>query len=325
MNYEPFISIIVSSRDINDCARVVESLKKTDFPPEKIELIIVEGNQPSRQRNEGARAAGGEVLFFFDNDCEIAPQLFRNVLKHFADSGTAAVAGVSLVKRDAPPMARASNYVFSSLFGGFTIRLKHMKDGTARPATDKHFIMCNTAIRKDVYLKEGGLNEAIYPGEEDQFFKSLHNKRYRLIYEPESAVWRKSRSTFGEFVKSIFIYGRAKVDQGFRHFSAIDMLFFAPAVFVIYITSIIPAALLKSYVYLIPFALYVLIDLTATFFVIFSAKDRAALRLLYLFPAMHISGGLGEIWGALRALLPTGKKNDIHSKVYIIKKFGEKS
>ncbi|MEW6039944.1 MAG: glycosyltransferase [Elusimicrobiota bacterium] len=343
MRYEPLISVITPAKKLEYCGRVIESVKKVNYPAEKIEQIIVEGNQPSKQRNEGAKTASGEILFFFDNDCEISPQLFSEVLKHFENPQTTAVAGVSIVKRDAPPMVRASNYVFSSLFGGFTIRFKHQQAGEARPATDKHFIMCNVAIRKDIFLKEGGLNEEIYPGEEDQFFKLLYKKGYSLIYEPQSVVYRQSRSTLKEFIKSIFIYGRAKIDQGFKNFSPVDILFFVPALFVVYLLFVfylllrdmacqskaISSTLLPFYLstslpfYIIPLLLYVLIDLSVSILVTLRKKDTAALRLIYLFPLMHISGGLGEIWGLIKAIFGIKITKEKYTKVIKMKNFNE--
>ncbi len=319
-NYEPTVTILTPFPPGKHCDKVLCSLKGLDYPSDKLEVVVVEGRQPSQQRNRGAEAAHGEIIYFLDDDCELTPDLFRKVLRHYADPAVAAVAGVAMAKASAPAISRASHMVLGSVFGGCTTRVKYRSVGKARPANDKHFLLCNASIRRKVYLEEKGLREDLYPGEENEFFRKLHAKGYEMVYEPEAVVHRNWRNTFAGYLKAIFTYGRAKIDQGFEHYEAADYLFFVPLVFLAYLAALpfVPYAAFR-----LPFCLY--LGLLAFFSAqeTISSRDSAGLLTLVLFPALHISFAVGIIWGFIRNSGGT-RHRKVEVKVRTLKAFHEK-
>ena len=66
------ISIIIPVKP-GGTVRALNYLQRLAYPPEKIEVIVAEGTQPSRQRNEAARRSSGEILYFLDDDSTVAP------------------------------------------------------------------------------------------------------------------------------------------------------------------------------------------------------------------------------------------------------------
>ena len=66
----PFCSVIVPTRDRPaHLAGCLSALRELDYPPERLELIViddVEGDGPAAARNRGAERAGGKLLAFTD-------------------------------------------------------------------------------------------------------------------------------------------------------------------------------------------------------------------------------------------------------------------
>lgn len=320
MNHEPKISILTPFPPGKNCEKMLASLEALDYPLEKMEVVVVEGRQPSQQRNRGVEAAGGDIIYFLDDDCELTPDLFRKVMKHYEDESVKAVAGVAMAREGSPAVSIASHMVLGSVFGGCTIRVKYKPVGGLRPANDKHFILCNASIRRDVYLAEGGLREDLYPGEENEFFRRLHAKGHKMLYDPQAIVHRNWRNTIGGFIKAIFNYGRAKVDQGFEHYEPLDYLFFIPLLFLFYLLALplLPAGPLWS-----PFWLYLALLAAFSAYEVASSGSRAALLTFLLFPLLHLTFAVGIIWGFMRSMKPRYGKVDV--KVRVLKAFGEKS
>lgn len=319
MNHEPKISILTPFPPGKNCEKMLASLEALDYPLEKMEVVVVEGRQPSQQRNRGVAAAGGDIIYFLDDDCELTPDLFRKVMRHYTDPQVTAVAGVAMAREGSPAVSIASHMVLGSIFGGCTIRVKYRPVGRLCPANDKHFLLCNASIRRQAYLAEGGLREDLYPGEENEFFRRLHAKGYKMYYDPEAIVHRNWRSTVRGFAKAIFTYGRAKVDQGFEHYEPTDYLFFIPLMFFVYLLSLplLPAGPLW-------YPLYLYGALLAFFGLQETAVARSAVGLLtfLLFPLLHIMFAMGIIWGFIRKMRPRYKKVEV--EVRILKAFGEK-
>ena len=319
MNHEPKITILTPFPPGKNCEKMLGSLGALDYPAEKMEVIVVEGRQPSQQRNRGVEAAGGEIIYFLDDDCELTPDLLRKVVAHYTDPAVKAVAGIAMAKEGAPAISLASHMVLGSLFGGCTIRVKYRPVGKLREANDKHFLLCNASIRRDVFLAEGGLREDLYPGEENEFFRRLHAKGLAMLYDPEAVVHRNWRSTLGGYIKAIFIYGRAKVDQGFEHYQPLDYLFFIPLLFLVYLIALpfVPFFLFQVPIYLYA-ALLPFFSLQETFL----ARSPAGLLTFLLFPLLHLSFAAGIIWGFIHNL--NRKTGKVEVKVRVLKAFGEK-
>ena len=58
------ISIVVATRSIKNKKQILKNIKGI----KGAELILVEGKNPSLQRNEGVKKAKGSVIYFLDDD-----------------------------------------------------------------------------------------------------------------------------------------------------------------------------------------------------------------------------------------------------------------
>ena len=316
---EPTISVLIAALPGLSCAKVLNSLSKVDYPLQKIEVIIAEGKQPSRQRNEAVRAALGEIVHFFDDDCELSSELLRNVVRHYKNSEIVAVAGVATARNDAPIMSRAMHMAMGSWFGGCTARRPYRPTGGLRRADDKCFLMCNASIRRDTYMLEGGLRADLFPGEETEFFRRLYAKGYFMVYDPQAIVYRDWRTSLNDCAQAIFTYGRARIEQGIENYQMNDYLFFVPLAFLVYLFFLpFASSIYYQAVIWIYLALVVLCSLTE----VVVRRDLAGSLLFVLFPLLHISFGAGLAWGCLKWPFAPKRQNTNDVNLKMIKNLG---
>jgi mycofactocin glycosyltransferase len=184
--YEPFVSIVIPvynrSHDLYCC---LESLKTLDYPQSKLQVIVVDDAstdnsasvarefnakviaQPYNQgqsaaRNRGVKEASGEIVAFIDSDCIADPQWLKDLLPYFQDQRFVLVGGF------------VDSYYQNSMLDRYESvksALNMGKEKVVGVGNNAVFYVptCNVLIRKDVYLKNGGLDESMRVGEDVDF------------------------------------------------------------------------------------------------------------------------------------------------------------
>lgn len=277
--------------------RALDRLRKSvDYPPERFEVLVAEGRRPSRQRNLAAAEAKGEVLYFLDDDSLTEPGFLCRAARHFSEPAVSVVGGPSLTPETDTVFQRSAGIALSSLLGGGGARNRYRKTGVARPTSERELILCNMAVRKEIFLAMGGLNERLYPNEENELLDRVSQKGFRLIHDPDLAVHRSQRPTLGAFCRQFLGYGRGRGEQtriaGVR--SVIDFL---PSLFLAYLLAL---PMVHTRVALLPLCAYGLAVLASS--LAGGAQQRLFAvipRLTILYPALHICYGLGFVQGIL--------------------------
>ncbi len=318
----PLISVIVPVRPTEDVGQVIASLAGVDYPSERFEVLVVRGTQPSRQRNEAIRNARGELVYFLDNDSVLDPHAFNRAVVHYADPNVVGVGGPNLALPARGLVPRAIDATFCSVFGTFRVKSRYASIGRVREATEQEIILCNMSMRKKVLDDEGGLNEELFPNEENELFSRLvrAGKGYKFIYAPDVVVRRPRSTNLGGYTKKICRYGTGRMGQTFARATPLCFLHMIPLYFLIYliILAVVPSRLLA-----VPLLLYLALDVV--FSVAAAAKGRdvpTGVLLLVLFPLTHIAYGVGLACGLVRALLRSKpRRGSVELVVY--KRFAE--
>jgi GT2 family glycosyltransferase len=298
------ISIIIPVRPGENPIRAIESLKNVNYPRNLMEVIKVSGWHPSRQRNMAVKNATGEIVYFLDDDSLVPPDTFMKIVSRFGEGGIDVIGGPSIPPSEDKFLQQCFASCFASPFGGFNIRHRHRRSGSFRGATERELISCNLAMRREVYINENGLNENLYPNEENEFLDRLHSKGYGLFYDPDIYVFRSMRIGFIDFFKQIFTYGRGRMDQTFINPVFIKIYHFVPLAFVLYLFSL-PFCLLSNWLcnfyYFLPLFIYTILNLGFSLKV---AIEKRAWRYGVLMPpvffACHTAYGLGSLWGLIK-------------------------
>jgi len=319
----PSISVIIPVKPGGE-VRALSGLAQVSYPAELLEVLVAYGCVPSAQRNLAAREAKGELLFFLDDDSQVAPGFLEVAARHYQDPKVAAAGGPSLTPRTDSALQRAIGVAFASAVGGGGVRNRYRKAGRARHSTDSELILCNLSFRRQIFLSHGGLDARLYPNEENELMDRLLHEGYLLVHDPELAVFRSQRRSYGAYVRQMLGYGRGRGEQTLIS-GKLKPVSLAPSLLLIYIL-LLPLLVLLSGAPLLalPLVAYLAVVAAASVSGTISGRDLALLpRLLLVFPTLHLVYGAGVIAGLLRPRYRSGPRSADGIEVRRVKGFGE--
>jgi cellulose synthase/poly-beta-1,6-N-acetylglucosamine synthase-like glycosyltransferase len=205
---------------------LLDSLQKLDYDRNKVEVIVVDGNSTDKTqeivkkypvklvvekrkglnlaRNTGIKCSKGEIVAFTDSDCIVPPNWITKIVENFKDSKVSCVGG-SAKALDSDFISQYADNSIVRLMPFFTKReeLEKVKPFFRHPAG------CNMAFRRKVAEEVGYFDENIQYGfDEVEFADRICRAGYKMVLDPDVLVWHKHRSSFREFLKQNFQYGK---------------------------------------------------------------------------------------------------------------------
>lgn len=282
---------------------ISQNIKRLNCPLHKLELILVEGEYPAVQRNEGAKVAQGEILCFWDNDCQPSSDYFQKVSQIFEqDENIVAVGGPAIPRVKSGFLHNIYAVTLQSYFAHYKMRARYISVGKMRETDEKELIGCNLCVRHKKFLELNGFNPALYPNEENEFLNRLKQKNSgKIIYSPDVIVYREMKDNFSFFIKRFYKYGKGRAKQILCDSLRLNFIFFLPCVFLLYILSLI---FVRSTFYYLPLVLYFCGGMVAS--LKFAIKEKTPLSIFILpvvYFLIHISYGLGFISSFTKHLL----------------------
>jgi GT2 family glycosyltransferase len=297
----------------------ISTLKQLDVLSYPFEILVSEGCSPSRQRNAAARSAQGEIIYFLDDDSHVTPDCLALIAQELEDKSIAVVGGPSLTPLDNSLLQQLFGSALSSLFGAGAVRNRYRAVGITRETTDKELILCNLAMRREVFLVAGGLDERLYPNEENELLDRIRSRGLKLVHEPKLAIHRSQRKTLPLFIRQMFSYGRGRAQQTLIAGPG-TIVGFAPLLFLCYLTLL--PILPFTYVNLIPLFAYLFLDVIFVAAAVVVSRSFSHFFLLFLFPLMHISNGFGLLTGLFGGKDGNAQEREcIEPTIYKIKTF----
>ncbi|MDO9069400.1 MAG: glycosyltransferase family 2 protein [Deltaproteobacteria bacterium] len=311
-------SIIIPVRP-GGYALACEHLKKIMPEDPRYEILLTEGNAPSRQRNLAAKEASADVLYFLDDDSLMNPENFNLCSDGLDDPMVAVAGGPSITPEGDNWLQQLFGYALASKFGSGVVCNRYRVDGEIRETTDKELILCNLAVRRALFLELEGFNECLYPNEENEFLERVKSAGHKLLHVPSMIVFRSQRQTMGAFIRQMFNYGRGRGQQSLIT-SSYSLTSFIPLYFVAYLILLLIC--IKYVLLLVPLVIYLFLTFVSSLWVFCRTRRLFVLLLLGVYPLMHVVNGLGLIWGLIN-----GKPVPAHDnflRIRIIKRLGEK-
>lgn len=276
--------------------KALERLKLVDYPADGFEVLVAEGCNPSRQRNQAAAEAQGDVLYFLDDDSLTRPGFLKQAAGLFADPQVAVAGGPSLTPDTDTLLQHAFGMVLISRFGGGGVRNRYRWHGQVRATGEHELILCNLGFRRELFHQFDGFDERLYPNEENELMDRIAASGKLLIHDPELAVERSQRRTIRAFARQLSGYGRGRAEQTIIS-GRLKPVAMIPSLFVLYLAAL---PLIAAPRFLAPLALYGLLAVLCAF--------REALRRMTPLPALLVPGlfflfhgayGVGMIRGFL--------------------------
>ena len=174
-----------------------------DFVAENFPVVRLLRRPPgglSAARNAGAAVAGGNILAFTDDDCEVDRDWLTRLRRVFADGRFAAAGGPNLAPR---PRSWQEAVVCAAPGAPSHVMLD---DEEA-----EHLPGCNLAVTKAAVTAIGGFDPAFRTaGDDVEFCWRLRAAGYRLGFAPGAFVWHWRRPSLTAFLGQQLGYGRAE-------------------------------------------------------------------------------------------------------------------
>ncbi len=227
--WAPRVSVVIPTKDRpDDLADCLGALALLDYPPDLLEVIVVddgserpdvtesvaarygarflanEGNQgQSYSRNRAAREAGGEILAFIDSDCVAEQGWLRDLVPYFAWQAAVAVGGRVAGYYDRSRLDRYEQVASPLDMGGHVL--------LAAAGTDTFYVpTCNLLVRRTAYLALGGLREELRVGEDVDLCWRLRAAGGYLIYAAAGTVRHKHRARLSAMLRRRAEYGTSE-------------------------------------------------------------------------------------------------------------------
>jgi len=216
------ISVIVPAKDaantLGDCLKALLSQEGMQYDRDYEVIVVDDGSTdntahlaeeykvrvirqsnagPASARNAGARIARGILLAFTDADCTPTSTWLRALTQPFTNPEVVGVKGIYKTRQTAlVPRFVQMEYEFKYA------RMKNLE-------TIDFIDTYSAAYRKETFLLNGGFDESFpFSSVEDQEFSfRLARKGYRLIFEPNAAVYHCHDSNLAAYLKRKFGIG----------------------------------------------------------------------------------------------------------------------
>ena len=151
--------------------------------------------------------------------------------------------------------------------------------------------------KKEIFADVGMFDERLVRNQDDEFHYRAKSKGKKIYQNPAIKLWYYPRSNIKGLFRQYYQYGLYKPMVLKKVNSEIKLRHLIPSCFLLYFLSL-PLAIISP-LWLIPLALYLMLDLT------FSLRAKGSLKVklaaLTVYPTLHVSYGAGFLKGLLRS------------------------
>ena len=212
--WQPRVTVIVPA--YNEAARIaasVAALRAQSYPPEQLQIVVVDNGSSDRTfeilqvtagilalretqpgsyaaRNLALRHADGEVVCFTDADCSADADWVRNSVAALADPEVGIVAGH--VELDFGPRPRLSA---SELFE------KCFSFKQAENARNRVCVTANWTSRLALIQSFGGFDATLKSGGDHRLVAQIAAAGHRIVYARDAIVRHPARADFRELTR----------------------------------------------------------------------------------------------------------------------------
>ena len=229
-------------------------------------------------RNYGMERADGDYLVFFDSDCVIPPDYFKNLEKELARKPVDCFGGPDAAHESFSDTQKAINYSMTSFLTTGGIRGGKIQLDKFVPRT------FNMGFSRGVYEGVGGFREMF--SEDIDMSTRIRNAGFSigLIQNP---VWHKRRVDFRKFFRQVYVFGKSRVTLKLLYPGSLKAVHLLPAVFVLGVVALILLGIFVSPWFLLPLGVY--------FLAVFAGALIATLRLKIA--AMSVPAAIIQLGG----------------------------
>jgi glycosyltransferase involved in cell wall biosynthesis len=328
----PFVSVVIGCRNEEAFIRgCLDSIRDNGYPLDRLEVLVMDGKSTDRSLeilkdysarhpfvrvfsnperitpvafNIGVRESRGDFVMIMSAHATYGKGAIQRCVEMALSTGADNVGGVWKIQaRQEGVMARAIACVLSHPFGVGGARYRTGTVGAPRWADTAAY----GCYRKDVFTRIGLFNEKLIHGQDMEFNLRLNKAGGRTLLVPDVVIHYYTRSDFQSFMKHNFRNGlwvvlpfamSSIVPVSVRHLVPLG---FVSALCVLGGASIFLGSarwLLAGLV-----GVYGVADFLATSFISWREKKTVLFfPVFFLFPALHVTYGVGSLVGVWRLL-----------------------
>src|SRR3989344_7502987 len=186
--FEPDIQIIIIDQE--NSSEVVWA----DVEKYHVTYLTLDKANTSRAKNRGIQAALGEIVIFFDDDCEVTPDTIKKHLETYSQSkDIVGVAGRVINDDDTVPSDTAvdtgqTNFLATKFL---------MQFWSTKPQSVDFPYGCNMSFKKDVLDKINGFDERFPKIFEEIYLAKRARKHGTIKFVPEALAYHHKAPSGG--------------------------------------------------------------------------------------------------------------------------------
>ena len=288
--------------------QIIDFLTATKKNYSKIDfMILTEEINKSDARNTGIEKINSEYIYFLDDDTFIDKDNIKIINKKIIKYPFIGVIGGPNLN---PPLSlrfqKLTGLLLSSFFMSYKMNARYLQKGTDRLTDDTELILCNLAIKKELFTKyDLKFNKLLHYNEENLLLEQLKEHDIEMLYTPDLIVYHHRRKTLKSFLQQIYNSGKGRGIMSIIKPSSIKLFFLFPTLFILYIVLV-----LFSKMTLILLNMYLLVVLFNTLTIFFTNKLKLLdIAILFITTILsHLSYGYGFFIGIIKGLLWKTKK-----------------
>jgi glycosyltransferase involved in cell wall biosynthesis len=293
---------------MKDLTIIIPAGEKTKIEAEKfidkkeVVLIIERGKNPSKNRNRGVIKSKTKFVAFINAHTFLNKTWVNEVTNFFkAHPEIDIVGGPQLTSKDENLFGKASGYALSSKFGTANVSFRYKQNKLNLNADETMLTSANLICKKNIF-KKIKFDETIYPGEDPKFIEDAKKAELNVAYSPEIIVYNLRRPSPPLLFKQVFNYGITRPQKESLIQTLKKPYFLIPSLLVLYLITL-PSLILISKFMILPLLAYFFLDILFSFYESIKNKDVFSTLLLMLtFPIIHLSYGLGFLYGSLKKI-----------------------
>lgn len=271
--------------------------------PFELRVLPTGKTRPAEKRNDGIRAAQGEIVAFLDDDAFPVSNWLEQAVKYFTLPDVGGLGGPGVTPANDPFMAQAGGRVYANILVSGNFRYRYIGDRVRSNVDD--YPSCNLFVRTSLLKAINGYRTDFWPGEDTILCADIVlGQKKRIVYDPWALVYHHRRPLFGPHLRQV---GRYALHRG--HFAkrfpatSLRLSYLIPSLFVAGLVAGAGLSFLHPWLrtaYLASLSAYALITLLSSF------HTSPALWLVTWLGVMatHIVYGVRFMLGLLMRRMP---------------------
>jgi glycosyltransferase involved in cell wall biosynthesis len=256
---------------------------------EQVKIFNSQHKSVSKVFNEVFPLTKGEYISLLGAHAKYSSHYFSTGIKYLQNNECDSIGG-PLIQQGQSKMGKAIAYCMSSKFG--------VGNTPFRTEIRKMFVetVAFSIFKRELIQKVGLFDEDLVRNQDAEFNYRLNANGYKILMVPELTCYYFVRETLPALTKQYYQYGYYKPLVFKKLKGSVKPRHIVPAIFILYLLGLVIGH--QYSIYCVPLIVYFL---SVLFFSIKNSLTyRQKMNCLVVFPALHLSYGIGYLVGAFK-------------------------